>query len=183
MKADNLLTFYQTFATEKQCEGFLAKQRWGNSITCPKCGTIGIKAYELASGRLKCADCRQPFTVRVGSVFEDSNVPLQKWFLAIYICTSMKKGISSIQLGKYLGVTQKTAWFMLQRIRYVFETGSYEKFTGQVEVDETYIGGKESNKHSNKVLAARTSRHQWSVLWSVKAICVRLLPMTPAVKP
>jgi len=104
---------------------FLAKQRWGDEIICPKCGTVGIKAYKLASGRLKCAECRSPFTVRMGSVFEDSKLPLQKWFFAIYLCTSLKKGVSSIQLSKYLGVTQKTAWFMLQRIRYVFENGTF----------------------------------------------------------
>lgn len=150
MEANNLIQFYSTFATEELCQEFLAKQRWGNEIICPKCGTVGIKVYKLASGRMKCADCRQPFTVRMGSVFEDSKVPLQKWFLAIYLCTSLKKGVSSIQLSKYLGVTQKTAWFILQRIRYVFETGSFEKFTGEVEVDETYIGGKESNKHVSK---------------------------------
>jgi transposase-like protein len=158
MKADNLLTFYTAFATEQQCQDFLAQQRWGNGITCPKCGVIGIKAYKLASGRLKCAVCRQPFTVRMGSVFEDSKVPLQKWFLAIYICTSLKKGISSIQLSKYLGVTQKTAWFMLQRIRYVFYTGSFEKLTDAVEVDEAYIGGKEANKHASKRIKGITGK-------------------------
>ncbi len=150
MKADNLIDFYNEFATEEKCAEFLAKQRWGNEIICPKCGTVGIKAYKLASGRLKCAECRKPFTVRMGSVFEDSKVPLQKWFFAIYLCTSLKKGVSSIQLAKYLGVTQKTSWFMLQRIRYVFENGTFEKLQGAVEMDEAYIGGKDSNKHATK---------------------------------
>lgn len=158
MRADNLLSFYSQFITEDKCREFLAEKRWGNSITCPHCGVIGIKAYKLASGRLKCAECRKLFTVLVGTVFEDSHIPLQKWFLAAYLSTSLKKGMSSIQLSKYLGVTQKTAWFMLQRIRYVYDTGSFEKFTGQVEVDETYIGGKESNKHANKRIKGITGK-------------------------
>jgi transposase-like protein len=150
MEATNLIEFYNEFATEEKCQDFLAKQRWSDEIVCPKCGTVGIKAYKLASGRLKCADCRNPFTVRMGSVFEDSKLPLQKWFFAIYLCTSLKKGVSSIQLSKYLGVTQKTAWFMLQRIRYVFENGTFEKLKDAVEVDEAYIGGAEKNKHAHK---------------------------------
>jgi transposase-like protein len=150
MNATNLIDFYNEFATEEKCAEFLAQQRWGNEITCPKCGVIGIKAYKLASGRLKCATCRNPFTVRMGSVFEDSKIPLRKWFFAIYLCTSLKKGVSSIQLAKYLGVTQKTSWFMLQRIRYVFENGTFEKLKNTVEMDEAYIGGNEKNKHASK---------------------------------
>lgn len=158
MKADNLIDFYNEFATEEKCVEFLAKQRWGGKIICPKCGTVGVKAYKLASSRLKCAECRKPFTVRMGSVFEDSKIPLQKWFFAIYLCTSLKKGVSSIQLAKYLGVTQKTSWFMLQRIRYVFENGTFEKLQGAVEMDEAYIGGRDSNKHAHKRTKALTGK-------------------------
>lgn len=150
MNATNLIDFYNEFANEEKCADFLAKLRWGDKIICQKCGVIGVKVYKLASGRLKCAECRATFTVRMGSVFEDSKIPLQKWFFAIYLCTSLKKGVSSIQLAKYLGVTQKTSWFMLQRIRYVFENGTFEKLKNQVEVDETYMGGRESNKHVSK---------------------------------
>lgn len=158
MEATNLIEFYNQFANEEKCADFLAKQRWGNEITCPKCGTVGIKAYKLASGRLKCAECRKPFTVRMGTIFEDSMIPLQKWLLAIYLCTSLKKGISSIQLAKYLNVTQKTAWFMLQRIRFIFENGTFEKLKDAVEMDEAYIGGKDSNKHAHKRTKALTGK-------------------------
>jgi transposase-like protein len=149
MEATNLIEFYNQFASEEKCQEFLIRQRWGDEIVCPKCGVVGVKAYRLASGRLKCAECRKPFTVRMGSVFEDSKIPLQKWFFAIYLCTSLKKGVSSIQLAKYLGVTQKTSWFVLQRIRYVFENGTFEKLKNTVEMDEAYIGGNEKNKHAS----------------------------------
>jgi transposase-like protein len=150
MEAFNLIQFYNSFATEELCQKFLFEQRWSNGVVCPKCGEIGVKTYKLKSGRLKCSSCRNTFTVRMGSIFEESPVPLQKWFLAIYLCTSLKKGISSLQLSKYIGVTQKTAWFMLQRIRHVFESGSFEKLSGEVEMDEAYVGGKDSNKHATK---------------------------------
>ena len=158
MESFNLIQFYHKFGTEKQCQTFLYKARWADGVTCPKCGEINVKTYKLASGRIKCASCRNTFTVRSRSVFEDSPVPLQKWFLASYLCGSYKKGISSIQLSKYIGVTQKTAWFMLQRIRYVFENDSFELLNGEVEMDEAYIGGKDSNKHAHKKLKAVTGK-------------------------
>jgi transposase-like protein len=100
---------------------------------------------------LKCADCRRQFSVRIGTIFEDSALPLQKWFMAIYLLMAHKKGISSIQLGKDIGVTQKTAWFMLHRIRFAVRTKSFEnKLTGTIEADETYVGGQEKNKHLDK---------------------------------
>ena len=150
MEAFNLIKFYQKFGTEEQCQDFVFNNRWANGATCPKCGEIDVKTYKLASGRYKCASCRSTFTVRTNSVFEDSPVPLQKWLLAIYLCGSYKKGISSIQLGKFIDVTQKTAWFMLQRIRYVYENDSFELLLGDVEMDEAYIGGADKNKHFHK---------------------------------
>lgn len=114
----NLFQFYKQFAAEQDCIDYLVKERWGVEVTCPRCGVLSAKLYKLASGKLKCADCRQAFSVRVGTIFEDSKIQLQQWFLAIYLATSLKKGISSVQLSKYLDITQKSAWFILLRIRY-----------------------------------------------------------------
>jgi len=115
----SLLSFQKQFPDEASCLGFLEEQRWGKDSTnryCPHCGSL--KTYKFTDGKLfKCGDCRKKFTALVGTMFSDSHVPLQKWLYAIYLNTSLKKGISSVQLARYLDVTQKTAWFMLQRIR------------------------------------------------------------------
>ncbi len=145
MESTNLLTFYDKFNDEQACRDYLATLRWGDRTICPHCGSID-SSYRYKDGRLfKCTACQKQFTVRVGTVFEDSHIPLQKWFLAIYLATSLKSGISSIQLSKYLGITQKTAWFMLHRIRKVLEMEGME-LSGTVEADETYIGGKVTNR-------------------------------------
>lgn len=96
--------------------------------------------------------------MRVGTIFGDSPIALRKWFLAIYLSTNNKKGVSSIQLGIYLKVRQATAWFILQRVREVVQTGGFEKLSGEVEMDEAYIGGKDSNKHYSKRLKTLTDK-------------------------
>jgi len=146
----SLFAFQQQFPDEASCLTYLEEQRWGKDGVnryCPHCGSL--RSYKFADGKLfKCGDCRKKFTVKVGTMFSDSHVPLQKWFYAIYLNTSLKKGISSIQLAKYLDITQKTAWFMLQRIRYsVEQAGRSDLLCTIVEVDETYVGGK---KHDGK---------------------------------
>jgi transposase-like protein len=149
----NLIDFYKEFPDEKACRDYLQNARWGDNSTCPKCSVVGGKIYKLKDTRLlKCATCRQPFSVRVGTVFEDSAISLQSWFLAVYLATSLKKGISSVQLAKYLGITQKSAWYMLHRIRHSINTTVDDKpLEGIVEVDETYIGGKKSGVRGAKL--------------------------------
>jgi transposase-like protein len=140
----SLLDFQDQFKTEEACLTFLEEQRWKNGRFCPHCGSY--ETYKFKDGKLfKCQDCKKQFTVKVGTIFSDSHVPLTKWFYAIYLNTSLKKGISSIQLSKYLGITQKSAWFMLQRIRYGVEAaGRSDLLNNIVEVDETYVGGKQT---------------------------------------
>ncbi|HUD06932.1 MAG TPA: IS1595 family transposase [Candidatus Saccharimonadales bacterium] len=139
---DNLLDFYKRFATEDACIDYLEQTRWGDSPICPRCGCVDV--YRCRSRRIfKCTGCEKQFTARIGTIFEESRLPLQKWFLAIYLLTSHKKGVSSIQISKHLGITQKSAWHMLHRIRYAVTSGSFETpLQGTVEIDETYIGGK-----------------------------------------
>jgi transposase-like protein len=149
-----LLDFNKQFPGEQACQDYLEQMRWADGRYCPHCGSY--ETYKFKDGRLfKCSDCKKQFTVKVGTIFSDSHVPLQKWFYAVYLNTSLKKGISSIQLAKYLGITQKSAWFMLQRIRYSVAHGTFDKpLEGTVEVDETYVGGfhhGQANKYDNKV--------------------------------
>jgi transposase-like protein len=138
----NLLKVAEYFPTEESCHLYLIEKRWGDKPVCPHCGS-SRKVYIMNGGKLlKCADCRKQFTVRIGTIFEDSPLPLQKWFFALFIASAHKKGISSIQLSKDIGVTQKTAWFMLHRIRHAMRTLEFNKpMKGTVEVDETYVGG------------------------------------------
>lgn len=146
----SLLDLTNQFPTENECREFLAKIRWQDKPVCVHCGS-SRKIYKMDGGKLlKCADCRKQFSVKIGTIFEDSAIPLQKWFMAVYLLMAHKKGISSVQLGKDIGVTQKSAWFMLHRIRFAVRTKSFEKLTGTIEADETYVGGKEENKHFDK---------------------------------
>lgn len=143
---NSLLEVLNKFNTEEKCVEYLALLRWGGKPICPHCGHDRV--YTLKKG-YKCAakTCYKKFTVRVGTVFQESNIPLMKWFLAAYLLSAHKKGISSYQLGRDLGITQKTAWFMLHRLREANRIKLFEKTENIVEIDETFIGGKTANKH------------------------------------
>jgi transposase-like protein len=140
------------FHDEQACRDYLERMRWQCQPKCPYAECGHDKVFKFKDGKkYKCAKCRKIFSVRVGTIFEESKITLRKWFIAIYLITSHKKGISSVQLGKDVGVGQKCAWFMLHRIRHSFKLNKgTEKLTGTIEADETFMGGAEGNKHKNK---------------------------------
>ena len=141
----SLTAMLERFPDEQSCIDHLTVTRWRNGKFCPRCGSV--KVYTFKDRRThKCGDCRQKFSIKIGTIFEESKIPLHKWFMAIYLITSHKKGISSVQLGKDIAVTQKTAWFMNHRLREATKTKAFNApLKSTVEVDETYVGGREKN--------------------------------------
>jgi transposase-like protein len=128
------------FSDPDVCLSFLAGLRWPEGVTCPRCGSD--KNSFLTSRHIwKCKGCKKQFSVKLGTIFEDSPIGLDKWLPAIWLLVNAKNGISSYELARALGVTQKTAWFMLHRIRLAMQTKTFNKFKGDVEVDESFIGG------------------------------------------
>lgn len=148
----NLADMHKAFPDENACIDHFRALRWpdADKIVCPKCGVIGAH-YRLANNTHKCRDCRKKFTVRNDTIFEDSKIELRKWFIAIFLMTSHKKGISSCQLARDIGVTQKTAWFMLHRIRNAAMTKEFKApLSGTIEIDEAYVGPNPKFVHKSK---------------------------------
>ena len=144
---NSLIDLIQTFSTEEKCIEYLEKVRWNGNVISPFDSTS--KVYKCSKGYW-CKNTNKIFNVKTKTLFENTKIPLQKWFIAIWLITSHKKGISSIQLSKDINVTQKSSWFMLQRIRNCFEIENNHILNNKVEIDETYIGGSQINKNTPK---------------------------------
>jgi transposase-like protein len=130
----------ERFSTDKQCQDYLFAIKWNGVPKCPSCGNT-YKNYYITSRKVyKCSECYRQFSLTQGTIFERSKIPLVKWFLTIYLFTTKKKGLSSVQLSKWLGVEQRTAWFMLQRLREALKEENNAILDGIIEVDETFIG-------------------------------------------
>ena len=153
----SLYQFFKQFPDENAARLYFENNRWGDTKACPHCGSVSVsEVKDHKPMAYRCKDCRKHFSVRTGTVLEESKLPLQKWLMAIYMMTTARKGIPSTQMARELGCTQKSAWFLAQRIRECWLSGSASdvggggKLGGTVEVDEAFIGGKETNKHASK---------------------------------
>jgi transposase-like protein len=154
MSKSTISTFllFAMFPDQETARTYLEGRLWPNGPRCPVCG-LGDRITERKEGFYRCNQCKEDFTVRTGTIFERSHVPLHKWIYAMYLLVTARKGISSMQLAKEIGITQKSAWFVLHRLREACG-GNLEKLKGIIEIDETFVGGKEANKHEHKKLKA-----------------------------
>jgi transposase-like protein len=154
MSKSTISTFdlFAMFPDGESARLYLESRLWENGVTCPACKSVE-RITTRKGGYYRCNACQLDFTIRTGTIFERSHVPLNKWLYAMYLLVTARKGISSMQLAKEIGVTQKSAWFMLHRLREACN-GKLEKLQNIIEIDETFVGGKEANKHERKKLKA-----------------------------
>ena len=144
-----LIEAIRYFADPDTCIQFMIPLRWPEGIVCPRCGSR--EHSYLATRRVwKCKGCKKQFSIKLGTVMEDSPLPLDKWLAGIWMIANDKNGISSYEIHRGLGITQKSAWFLLHRIRLAMQTGTFQKLIGTVEADETFVGGKAINMHKSK---------------------------------
>ena len=149
------LTSY--FNSEEKCKKVIFESRWNkHDVVCPFCGQRHCTTR--TDGRFHCSHCKANFSVTVGTIFENTKIPLVKWFLAMYLISCHKKGISSVQLATDIHVTQKTAWYILHKVRTLYKQDDNVQLYGLVECDEMYLGGRETNKHESKKTAKTQGR-------------------------
>jgi transposase-like protein len=164
-----LMEAIRYFSDPMVCLEAVSKAKWPNGPECPRCQS---KRLSFLKTRLMwtCLECRKQFSCKVGTIFEDSAIGLDKWLTAMWMLGNCKNGVSSYEVARALNVTQKTAWFMLQRIRFAQHHGTIDKVSGHVEADETFIGGKARNMHAGKrarVIRGRTGPEGKAVVFGL----------------
>src|SRR5246127_4953070 len=147
------LQLFAMFPAQETARIYLESRLWPNGITWPTCARQD-RITTRKGGFYRCNQCKEDFTVRTSTIFERSHVPLHKWLYAMYLLVTARKGISSMQLAKEIGITQKSAWFVLHRLREACGGSELKKLAGIIEIDETFVGGIEKNKHESKKLKA-----------------------------
>lgn len=152
----SILDLIKVFPDEQTCIEHLERLRWNGNVVSPF--DEFSKVYKCAGNKFRCKNTGKYFNVRTGTMFDNTKIELQKWFVAIFLITGHKKGISSLQLSRDLDTTQKTAWFMLHRIRNCFGIDASEMLENEVEIDETFVGGKNKNRHAGKKIEGSQGR-------------------------
>ena len=149
MKTDfTLLTLSENFPDEESCIRYFEKMRWGDEVVSPY--DSHSKVYKCGNGKYKCKNTGRYFDVKTGTAFANTKLPMKAWFYAMMLFLSHKRGVSSCQLARDLGITQKTAWKMLHKIRQYMEMENSHTLSGEVEIDEAFVGGKNKNRHKDK---------------------------------